>query len=170
MSLKTKDVQLTHHNFTSKIPQKSIILACDQLKSPANMGSLLRLSEAFSVQKIIISESIQHSSRLKKTARNTESVTPVTVTDTLENSIVELQQNGYSIVALEITEQSKPIHEFQFNEDHYVLIIGSESMGISPKLLQLADVVLHINMFGENSSMNVTHAASIALHEIRSNE
>ena len=47
-----------------------------------------------------------------------------------------------------------------------VLIIGNENHGVSDDLLRQSDIVLHIEMYGNNSSMNVTHAAAIALYEL----
>lgn len=170
MSSKTKDIQLAHQDFTSKIPQKELILICEQVSSPANMGSLLRLSEAFSVEKIITSENFTATPRLRKTARNTLDATPVEVSKNILRDIIHLQNKGYIVIALEITEQSKPINQCTYEYDKYALVIGSESHGISPELLNVVDLVLHINMFGTNSSMNVSHATSIALHEIRRNE
>ena len=45
------------------------------------------------------------------------------------------------------------------------LAARSERYGIDSKLINLADSVYHIEMFGQNSSMNVVQAASIALYE-----
>jgi tRNA G18 (ribose-2'-O)-methylase SpoU len=47
-------------------------------------------------------------------------------------------------------------------------LIGSEIAGISEELLKISHQIVHINMFGKNSSMNVVQAASIALYEITS--
>ncbi|HCY81920.1 MAG TPA: RNA methyltransferase, partial [Xanthomarina gelatinilytica] len=41
-----------------------------------------------------------------------------------------------------------------------------ENFGISETVLTLSDAIIHINMFGQNSSMNVVQATSIALYEI----
>ncbi|MEJ6791494.1 MAG: adenylyl-sulfate kinase, partial [Lacinutrix sp.] len=45
-------------------------------------------------------------------------------------------------------------------------IIGDENFGISESILKQCDTTIHINMFGQNSSMNVVQATNIALYEI----
>ena len=45
------------------------------------------------------------------------------------------------------------------------LILGDENFGVSEFVLEQCDAVVHINMYGNNSSMNVAQATSIALYE-----
>ena len=47
-----------------------------------------------------------------------------------------------------------------------MLVVGSERNGIQHEILTCADSVYHIPMYGQNSSMNVAQATSIALYEI----
>jgi tRNA G18 (ribose-2'-O)-methylase SpoU len=46
------------------------------------------------------------------------------------------------------------------------LIIGNENFGLSKTVLDQCHDVLHIEMYGQNSSMNVVQATSIALYEL----
>ena len=43
---------------------------------------------------------------------------------------------------------------------------GDENYGVSKEILLISDVITHVEMFGNNSSMNVASAAAIALYEI----
>jgi tRNA G18 (ribose-2'-O)-methylase SpoU len=45
-------------------------------------------------------------------------------------------------------------------------VVGSERNGIENEILKCANSIYHIPMFGQNSSMNVAQATSIALYEI----
>lgn len=47
-----------------------------------------------------------------------------------------------------------------------VTVIGDEQLGISQSVLNELDHTIHIEMFGTNSSTNVTPAAAIALFEL----
>jgi tRNA G18 (ribose-2'-O)-methylase SpoU len=68
---------------------------------------------------------------------------------------------------LEITDVSSPIQKVDFStEGPMAIIVGAENRGISDPVLKTADSVLHIEMFGNNSSMNVVQATNIALYEI----
>jgi len=71
------------------------------------------------------------------------------------------------VICVEITENSKSISEIQSeNNQKIVLVVGSERYGIQHEILTCADSVYHIPMYGQNSSMNVAQATSIALYEI----
>lgn len=85
----------------------------------------------------------------------------------LENFIPKLKEEGYEIMALEITENSTSIDMFNFSKlKNVALIVGEENVGVSKNILQLCNQQIHINMFGNNSSMNVAQATAIALYEI----
>lgn len=47
-----------------------------------------------------------------------------------------------------------------------MLVVGNERHGISEELLKKIELKVHINMYGRNSSMNVSQAAGIAFYEI----
>ena len=79
----------------------------------------------------------------------------------------ELKSKKHYLVALEITSSSKSLNHFSFPTNQPIaLIIGDENFGISESLLKLCDAVVHIPMYGQNSSMNVVQATNIALYEI----
>ena len=69
---------------------------------------------------------------------------------------------------MEITDKSIAIEECELGNSttKIALIIGGEIKGVRSEFLQAADKTLHIELFGNNSSINVTTAAAIALHKI----
>lgn len=161
--------QLTHSEHKSTEKSFSIIVAGDHLSSPANIGALFRLCDAFGVQEILFigNEPDISSNRLKRTARNTQNTLPYK--NNIDTSyLLNLKNNeGYTIIGIEITDTSKPITDFKIiSSKKVIVIIGNEKYGISEDLLAICEESYHINMRGINSSMNVSHAAAIALHEI----
>jgi tRNA G18 (ribose-2'-O)-methylase SpoU len=146
-----------------------IVILCDGVTGPANIGSLFRISEAFGVSEIIFGNAKIdfESSRLKRTARDTHLKVPYSVSEDLVETTKHLREGGYFITALEITENSITIESFVWNrEEKIALIVGNEANGISEDILETADKVLHIELFGENSSINVAHATAIALYQL----
>jgi len=163
--------QLSHieHKFSKK--KFSITVICDHLNSPANQGALFRICEAFGVQEIIyFGNTIDiTSSRLKRTARSTENTIPYRCVNDISEIISSLKENKSTLLGLEITKYSRSIKEVVIIEDRPItLVIGSEKHGISKTLLEQLDQVLHIPMYGSNSSMNVIQATAIALFQITS--
>ena len=65
--------QLIHNDHFSKSEKFPIILLLDNVTSPANIGSIFRLADAFNIQKIIIcgKNILLNSPRTLKTARST---------------------------------------------------------------------------------------------------
>jgi tRNA G18 (ribose-2'-O)-methylase SpoU len=161
--------QLTHCNTKNVSKLFSIILLCDGVKSPSNIGSLFRLCEALGVSEIVFynSEMNINSSRLQKTARSTQKRVSYSKTFDILKTIAFYKSEGYQIISLEITDVSISVANFLADKNQkIILVIGNEQQGISKKVLEISDTIVKINMFGKNSSMNVVQATSIALYTL----
>jgi tRNA G18 (ribose-2'-O)-methylase SpoU len=161
--------QLSHKEHATSVRRFPIVLLADNLMGDANIGSLFRLADAFNIEKIIFTGTPVNlnSTRLKRTARATvNNVANEFYEDPMEPLKV-YSEMGYEPIALEITEDSCPIHEMKFGtKEKILLVVGNERHGISSDLLQKITLKVHINMYGKNSSMNVSQAAGIAFYEI----
>ena len=161
-------MQLNHYNTNFKPRQFPITLVCDHVTNALNIGSLFRIADAFGVEKLIFcGESIPLGRKMTKTSRATEKVVNHEVNKSVLEVVINLKDQDNYIVSLEITDASNPIDSFLFPENKSItLVIGDENFGVSENILKLSDAVIHINMFGQNSSMNVVQATNIALYEI----
>lgn len=162
-------MQKTHESTTFERKSFPVVLVLDSLASPANMGSLFRLADAFNIEKLIFCKSNLdlQSNRLRRTARATVKNIIFEEHESTEAACTTLQNTGYTVMALEIASGSIPLQDQNYRDFKKIaLVVGNERAGIEENVLKMADKLLHINMFGENSSMNVTHAAAIALFEI----
>jgi len=161
-------LQHTHESTPFSAKKNAIVLLCDGLQSPANIGAIFRLCDAFGVTEVIFNNPIDFSSnRLKRTARTTQTVVKYSIVENLDATLVKFQQKKYTTVALEISSTSIPLSQIsELQSQAIVLVIGNERTGISEKILQTVQYITHINMFGVNSSMNVAQATAIALYEL----
>ena len=161
-------MQLTHD--TSKFNKKQfpIVLVCDNITNAPNIGSLFRIADAFGIEQLIFcGDNIPLGKRMTKTSRSTEKYVNYKTEHSIHNVVQKLKRDHYKIIALEITEKSSALSDLIVDPNKPIaLILGDENFGVSEDILKLSDVVCHINMYGNNSSMNVTQAASIALYEI----
>ena len=159
--------QKNHYNSTFNQIKFPIILVCDNISKAPNIGSLFRIADALGVQKLIFcGENIPLGKRMTKTSRATEKVVDHEIQENALDVINNLKSQNYAIVSLEITTNSKPLNKHRFQKQPMALVIGDENYGVSDAILALSDHVIHIEMFGHNSSMNVVQATSIALYEI----
>lgn len=133
-----------------------------------NIGSLLRISDALGVEELIFcGENSQLGKRMKKTSRSTEKYVSYKEESDILQVVTSLKAKRYFIIALEITDSSISLDDFILNTNQPIaLIIGNENVGVSEDILKLADEIVHIKMFGENTSMNVVQATSIILYEL----
>ncbi|MBK0368444.1 TrmH family RNA methyltransferase [Flavobacterium agrisoli] len=162
-------MQLSHFDTHFERANFPVSVICDHIYFQQNIGSLFRICEAFGVNEIIFTgkDIPLNPRKINKTSRSTHLKVPYKI---FEDSIElkhYLQENNFQIIALEITQNSQSLSSVKIPKNQKIaLLLGSEINGISEILLQIAHQILHINMYGENSSMNVVQAASICLYEI----
>ncbi len=161
-------MQLNHYNTNFKQHSFPIILVCDNINNAPNIGSLFRIADVFGIEKIIFcGNHIPLGRKMTKTSRATEKAVVFKTCESVSEVVSDLKKQEYYIISLEITNNSSPIHSFQFSREKPIaLIVGDENFGVSEDILNLSDAIIHIEMFGKNSSMNVVQATNIALYEI----
>lgn len=163
--------QLTHQQTQFEAKKFPICIVTDGLQSPANIGGILRLMEAFGIGELFLCESAVdlNSSRLKRTARSAERAVTIHSFDTTLAALEHLMNEtpNTQIIALEITTNSVPLAHLDLDSSAPIaLILGGESQGVSPEVLARCQMATHIPMYGNNSSMNVAQATAIALYSI----
>ncbi len=132
----------------------------DRVRSPYNVGAVLRTAEAFCCDRVLVSPqsaALDHPRTLRSARMSQLSVT------TAAAEIAELEGYG-SIFALE--SGGMPIDRFPFPASGTV-IIGSEEFGVSPEGLRVADSSLGrvtIPMYGLKGSLNVAVAFGILMY------
>lgn len=161
-------MQLNHYNSTFKKQKFHITLICDNVTNTPNIGSLFRISDALGVEELIFcGENSQLGKRMKKTSRSTEKYVSYKEESDILQVVTSLKAKRYFIIVLEITDSSISLDDFILNTNQPIaLIIGNENVGVSEDILKLAGEIVHIKMFGENTSMNVVQATSIILYEL----
>ena len=166
--MKTKIIiQLDH--YSSKFSKKifPIILVSDSVSHAANIGSLFRAADSFGIPHLILGgNAVELGRKFTKASRATEQSISFEQTENTLKKIKDLKSKNYLIVGLEITDKSLKISDLILPKNSkIVLVIGNEKHGISTPILEICNHIVHIEMYGQNSSMNVIQATSIALYE-----
>jgi tRNA G18 (ribose-2'-O)-methylase SpoU len=159
--------QLSHSSYEKKNHNLSIVVVCDKLQSSANLGSIVRISEAFGVSEIFIhsdDETFLNQSRFIKTSRHAFKNLDIKIYNEANNIIIKLKSKGFQIIALEKCDHSQILQDVKFKKNS-CLIIGHESTGVNQAFLNNAVGVAHINTYGRNSSINVSQALALGLYE-----
>lgn len=166
-------IELTHctaeeYHKAPKIPLK---LMADNVRSAQNIGSMLRTSDAFLVEEMIMAgiSAVPPSAEISKTALGAEdSVAWRYVEDAVEETL-RLKKAGVRIYVLEQTHGSIPLHRLDLpasaGSTGVLLVVGNEVHGVDQRIVDMADEALEIPMHGTKHSLNVSVSAGIALWE-----
>ncbi|MBI3259203.1 MAG: TrmH family RNA methyltransferase [Ignavibacteriae bacterium] len=142
-----------------------------KVKSPQNVGMIIRSHVAFDGNKVIFvgydtpwdfKQGSQAFSRKLEKKCIIENYYD-------ENEFFEWsKKNNYKNIAIEIGKKSKSIIGYEFNNDSN-LIVGNEGKGIPEEFLLKCDEILFIPQFGQVQCLNVAVSASLALFEFAKN-
>ncbi|TDL99740.1 MAG: hypothetical protein C4K58_00340 [Flavobacteriaceae bacterium] len=143
-----------------------LIVLADGVRTPANLGMIFRICEAFSVKKVLLYNCpAWQSIKTKRAAKSTEKYLDIRWVEDLAPTLFDLNAQGYTLLGLELTKQSLPIKEFVLKSSKIVLCVGSERSGLGEELLDLCTNYVYLPLFGHNHSINVSQALGIALWE-----
>ena len=164
MYIKSNDLfaEFRPESIYDSIP-RPIVLA-DNLLTPDNMGAMIRLSDNIgALEMIFLGVEPTHSlSRVKKCAASSKDNIRWYFTE--EDDLRKLIPASKQIVAIETATNATNIYETKLPSDA-AFIVGNESHGIREEILSQCDMTVYIPIPGPTRSLNVSHAASVALFE-----
>ncbi len=147
-------------------PKTPIILVLDNVRSLHNVGAAFRTADAFLLEKIYllgITGKPPHREIQKTALGATESVAWEHRPEG-ESLMDELKQKGWTLIALEQTDQSTSLQDFQpQKEASYALIFGNEVFGVQDSLLAKTHHCIEIPQSGTKHSFNISVSMGIAL-------
>ena len=142
-----------------------LIVICDELSDPHNLGAILRSAECAGAHGIIIPKrrSVGLTATVAKASAGAVEYMKVARVTNINNAIAELKEKGVWIYGT-AAEGSIPMYKADLTGPA-AIVIGNEGDGISPLVRKNCDVILSIPMKGRISSLNASAAASILLYE-----
>ena len=145
-----------------RIPRPMLI--ADHLLTPDNLGAMIRLADNIGATEMcFLGREVEH--RLGKVRRAAASSRDnIRWYFSEETDLRKIVPEGKTIVAVETADNATCIYDTQLPEN-VAFIVGSESHGISEELLAQCDSVVYIPVPGPTRSLNVSHAAAVALFE-----
>ena len=138
-----------------------MIVVLDNLRSALNVGSIIRTCDALGVKKVYFCGLTPSPDNLKvkKTSLGAEKNIEAIISINAYETVLKLKQSKALIVALEITDKAIPV-TFAENKN-FVLVLGNEVSGVSKDILEIADKVVFIPMWGIKESLNVGQSSAI---------
>ncbi len=151
-----------------QIPRVPVSILFENPGNVSNIGVLLRLADAFMVEKLYLNtpERSLNSKRIKATSMGGRKWVPVEWIASPRDLILKKKSEGCQIVSAEIAEGSIYPQDYDRANRPVLLVLGNEVTGISQETLQLSDTILEIPTGGMVRSLNVTTAAAILLFSL----
>lgn len=154
---------------SSKLRKNDIYIILDNVLDTYNVGSIFRLADAVAAKKIYLcgDTEIPPNPRIKKASINTTEWVDWSYSETAVGALREVREKapGVQIVAVEQGKKSIPYDKFNYKLP-ICLVVGHESNGVSKEVLEMADAIVEIPMFGVNISLNVVVSLGIVLYEV----
>jgi tRNA G18 (ribose-2'-O)-methylase SpoU len=157
----TDFAHLRHKPPTLLAEPRPLVIACAPLRSNINLSRIVRAAGCSGIGKVIACGAAKV---ISKIARDGADQVEVEIHRTLPPVLRELRQQGYKIVALEQTTNSKSLYDFQFDR-RTVLVAGNERSGLTEEELKYVDQAVEIPVYGLPYSHNVSTATAIAIYE-----
>lgn len=143
--------------------RKEIIVILDNIRSPFNVGSIIRSAEAFGFKSVFlvgISSKIADE-KINRTSMNAEKFIEVRRFNHEDEIFNFLNKLEYKIYVIEKNKNSRPIYDIEFYEK-CALVVGNEEFGVSDIFIEKAINIIEIPQYGIKNSINVASAFSIA--------
>ena len=148
-------------------PKIPIVVVLDNIRSGLNVGSVFRSSDAFRVEKVIltgITAKPPHKEILK-TAIGANNSVEWEYIQHIDEAIFLLKNQHYRIIGIEQTTASIELNDFEVSENKkYALVFGNEVNGLSESIISEMDAFIEIAQFGTKHSLNVSVCAGIIIH------
>ena len=153
-----------------RIKRNPIYFVLDQVIDTYNIGSLFRLADAVAVTKMYLCGQMEYppSSRIHKAAVGTETWVPWEKKESTLETVKDLGKKGIQIIAVEQDKRSISYKDLNPNFP-VAIIVGNETEGIEKLILDEADVIVEMPMFGINKSFNAWGSAAIIAYKVLEN-
>lgn len=142
-----------------------LLLLLDEIQDPGNLGTILRTAEAAGVDAVVLGKgSVDlYNGKVMRSTMGALFRLPV-FARALPEAADEWKARGGQLLVSTLHEQS-----IAYDEVHYgkmtAIVIGNEGRGVSSAMVERADQLVHIPIYGQAESLNAAVAAGIFVYE-----
>lgn len=143
-----------------------LYLLLDRIQDPGNLGTIIRTADAAGFDAVMLGEGTVdlYNDKVIRATQGSLFHIPI-IQESLPTEINKLKQEGFRIWASALTN-SKDFHTLK-PTSKVALILGNEGAGIEGTILELADEIVKIPIYGKAESLNVSIAAGILMYHLK---
>jgi len=145
--------------------ESPVILVCEGITDPHNLGAIIRTAEALGAQGLVIPQrrAVGVTSTVMKVAAGAIESFSIARVVNLSRALEELKAAGFWIYGT-APNAGKLLHTVEF-KGPIVLVVGAEGNGLSLLTERCCDVLVSIPLQGKTPSLNASVAAAMTLYE-----
>ena len=145
--------------------EKPLLVVCDEISDPHNLGAILRTAECAGAHGVIIPKrrSAGLTAVVAKTSAGAVSYMPVARVANISAALKELKKQGIWVFGT-AADGTTPLYEADL-KGPAAIVIGSEGDGMTRLVAENCDFLVSIPLKGQISSLNASAAAAILLYE-----
>ena len=142
-----------------------LLVVCDELSDPHNLGAILRTAECAGAHGVIIPKrrSVALTAVVGKASAGAVEYMPVARVSNIASTLRELKQRGVWVFGT-AADGATALYGADL-KDPAAIVIGNEGSGMSRIVAEACDFKVSIPMKGHISSLNASAAAAILLYE-----
>jgi tRNA G18 (ribose-2'-O)-methylase SpoU len=144
--------------------RRAVVL--EGVNNPDNVGGIFRSAAAFAIDLVVLGPGCGDP-LYRKAIRTSMAATldvPYVTAERWPDALGHLRDSGLVTLALTPSPDAAPLETLSREIDRVALLLGTEGAGLTPSALAAADRLIRIHTTNRVDSLNVTVAASIAMH------
>jgi len=142
-----------------------LLVICDAIQEPGNIGTIIRASDVFGANAVIILPHTCDPFNPKAIRATAGSLFNIPVIHAEQNELLKYLQMKNIYLLATSSKAKNSIYRIDFKKPS-AIVFGNEASGVSNILQKKAGEVFKIPIRGKAESLNVAMAASIVLYEI----
>lgn len=148
------------------IPTSQPVLLLDSLRDPGNMGTILRIADAFGLGGVIATpDSVQlYNQKVIRSAMGSIFRVPLAYLP-IPEAVASLAEEDYRVIRAEVRE-GVPLAALRGKAERQAILLGNEAHGVHPENARLVPDCVHIPMPGAAESLNVAVSAGIIAYAL----
>ena len=149
------------------LPHKGRFIVLDAVQDPGNLGTIVRTADAAGFDAVVLGTGTVdlYNDKVLRSMQGSHFHIPVFQAN-LQEYLPILKEKGVQVAVTALHRDSKDYSVLQGAPD-VAIVVGNEGQGVSDDVIDLADVVVTIPMFGKAESLNVSIASALLMYKTK---
>ena len=147
------------------LPHKGRFIMLDAVQDPGNLGTIVRTADAAGFDAVVLGTGTVdlYNDKVLRSMQGSHFHIPVFQAN-LQEYLPILKEKGVQVAVTALHRDSKDYSVLKGATD-VAIVVGNEGQGVSSDVIELADVLVAIPMFGKAESLNVAIASALLVYK-----